>query len=317
MKDMKSLESTLVYKHLNNGDRITKMVHRSLQEGRILKKEDLEEAFLIINKNFKFTLKYKVLDAFAKGDIVLLFSPKDVRLPTCLPFFLTKNNNRAVAVVLVDMYGHENQSNGNVEIDAKKLYTMMEGAYNALMYYHYHYSLGKRNVIITSGSAIYANMFARVLNKKYALNTDTAKSAKVTFLTSKFFMINVLGMADGDIVTNYAMKNAINANPVLLRELDEAVPEDAYKNLGTFLAVLEGHEYGIRLGGLTVRGFMERFIEMYDASALLSLEHFVYFMYTVSSVLNGAYINNQHILEDIVEKDGFKIYNDMTRLESN
>jgi hypothetical protein len=50
---------------------------------------------------------------------------------------------------------------------------------------------------------------------------------------------------------------------------------------------------------------------MYDHSALLSLEYFPYFLYNVLSVTNGAYINNQYVLEDIIEKHGPKLYADV------
>ncbi|WP_171567728.1 hypothetical protein, partial [Brevibacillus sp. MCWH] len=73
-------------------------------------------------------------------------------------------------------------------------------------------------------------------------------------------------------------------------------------------------ELSLKMDDLTVRGYLEKFISMYDASALLALEHFAYFIYNVISVVNGAYINNQYILEDIVEKYGPKLYVEMVNL---
>jgi hypothetical protein len=54
---------------------------------------------------------------------------------------------------------------------------------------------------------------------------------------------------------------------------------------------------------------------MYDASALLALEAFPYFLYNVMSVTNGAYINNQYVLEDIVEHNGAKMYADLINMD--
>lgn len=311
----KSIEDTFVYKHLNGANGLSDNVFKAMKEGKILNKANLEEAFLIINKNFKFPLKYKVMEAFDRGDIVLLFSPPSIRIPTCMPFFLTKTqDNRVVSVVCVDIYGKMNMENGNVTIDAKKLYCMMEGAYIARLYYYQHNQIAKRNIIISAGSSIYANMFTRVLNKKYALNVDKTKMHKVLFLASKFFMINVLGMDDNEIVYNYALRNCVNANQFLIKQVNSALSTEDYSSLSTFIVAISKQETGIGLTDLATRSYLELFITMYDPSTLLGLEYFPYFAYNIIAVSNAAYINNQHVLEDIVDKQGPKIYVDLTTI---
>lgn len=308
----KSLETTYTYQLLNRSNAIGMGVMKALKEGTILTKANLEEAFMIINKNFKFPLKFKILEEVEKGDIVLVYSPDNVRIPLSMPFFLTKNaHGKIVSVVVVDSYGKMDKETKNVNIDAKKLYCIMEAAHLARVYYYHSHELAKRNVVITNGSSIYSNMFSRVLNKKYALNVDKNKLHKVIFLASKFFLINILGMSDNEMTVNYAMKNCVGGNPYILKEVNDILEKEDYKDLATFVQALTKPELNIGLGDLTVRGYLEQFINMYDASALFSLEYFPYFMYNVLSVTNGAYINNQYILEDIVEKHGAKLYTDM------
>ena len=53
---------------------------------------------------------------------------------------------------------------------------------------------------------------------------------------------------------------------------------------------------------------MESYINIYDASMLLALENFSYFNYNIISVLNSTYVNNYHILKQIVGKDGQSLY---------
>lgn len=316
MHGYKSLEKTFIYQHLNNSNGITKAVVSALKKGTMLSKANMEEAFLIINKNFKFPLKYKVLDAIDNGGIRMVFAPHGDRLPTCMPFFLTKGrDNRVVAVVLIDTYGRIDDETKNVAIDPKKLYCLLESAYLAKVYYHHVSEVYKRTTIIKSGSAIYANMFSRVLNKKYALNVDKIKHHKILFLASKFFLINILGLPDNDITANYAMKNCLGGNPYILQEVNDAVDTEAYENLSTFIEALTLPVLSLGMSDLTVRGYLEQFINMYDASALLALEYFPYFVYNVISVVDGAYINNQYILEDIVDKDGAKIYQDLITVD--
>lgn len=308
----KSLEDTFIYKHLNSSDGISKGALSALTQGIPLSKANVEEAFFIINKNFKYPLKLKVMEAVEDGLIKLVYSPSKTRLPTCLPFFLTKDNSgRIVAVVLVDMYGKLNTETSIVNIDAKKLYCIMESALLARAYFTHAQEISKRSIIINSGSSIYSNLFTRVLNKRYALNVDKSKMNKVLFLASKFYMINVLGLSNNESVMNYAIKNCPNANPFSLKEINDMVADEDYKDLSTFIAKLKDPELGLGFKDLTVRGYLESYITMYDASALLALEHFSYFLYTIMSVVNGAYLNQQYVLEDIVDRHGAKIYADL------
>lgn len=313
---MKSINDTFIYKHLNRENGLTTGIQQALQEGKVLNKNNVEEAMLIINKNFKYPLKFKVLEALDKGDIVLLYSPEKVRIPTCLPFFLTKGaSGKVVAIVLVDMYGKMNPDTGVVTIDPKKLYCMMEGAYLGITYFYHANDISKRNIIITAGASIYSNMFTRVLNKRYALNVDKSKMQKVLFLATRFYTLNMLGMNDGEMAVNYAIKNIPNANPFSLRELDSLMQPEDYTDLSTFILALTRPELNLGFKDLTVRGYLESFITMYDGSALFALEYFPYFIYNIISVVNGAYINNQYIMEDIVDRYGAKIYTDLLSFE--
>jgi|HigsolmetaAR203D_1030402.scaffolds.fasta_scaffold02397_6 hypothetical protein len=308
----KSAESTFVYRNLNSGDALSLAVLNIIQNGIPLTKINLEEAFIIINKNFKYPLKLKVLEAVEDGTIRLIYSPAKTRVPTCLPFFLTKDQSgKIVAFVLVDLYGRLNPDTMVVNIDPKKLYTIMEAALLAITYHQRHREISKRNIIITNGALIYSNMFARVLNKKYALNADKSRLHKVQFLASKFYMLNVLGLEDNDITLNYALKSVPNGNVFQLREVNSAFDDKNYEDLGTFIKGLTDPNLNLGLKDLTVRGYLEAFITMYDGSALFALELFPYFVYTVNSVINGAYLNNQYVLEDIVDKHGAKIYVDL------
>lgn len=312
----KSLNDTFIYQNLNSNGSITKVISKVLQTGKILSIKNLEETFLIINKNFKFPLKYKVIEEVENGNIRLVFSPDNMRMTTCMPFFLTRNNaGEVIAVVLVDIYGNMNKDNGNITIDPKKFYTILESAYLAKLCYLYGDQISTRNVIITNGSSIYSNMFTRVLNKKYALNVDKNKMQKVLLAASKFYLINLLGLKDTEMTLNYALKNCVNGNMFLLKEFNDLFSVEDFKDFSTFIKALSKPEMGLQLKDLSVRNYLEQFIHMYDASALLALESFPYFLYNVNAVTNGAYLNNQYILEDIVDNNGPKIYADLMNID--
>lgn len=310
---IKSLESTYIYSNLNKANGLTTNIASLLSEGFNVTKEQIEEPLMIINKNFKYPLKHEVLNDFEEGKIIIRCGTKS-RIPTCMPFFLTKLGGQVVAIVVGDIYGTFDEETNTLKIDPKKLYCIMEAAFLAKVIYFNSDRVATTSEIFARGSSIYSAMFTRVLNKKYALNVDKTKMHKVLMLSSKFFMINIMGAKDGDMVFNYAIKNCSNGNIYSLKEADAAVKPEAYNNIESFINELANNKaLGLNFKGLTVRGFIESYMNMYDASALLALESFPYFVYAVNCVINGAYINNQYILEDLVGNDGAKLYTALSK----
>lgn len=312
---LKSLNSTFIYNHLNRSNGITDNIAGLLSKGKVITPKQLEEPLMIIMKNFKFPLKFKIMNAVNDGTIQIRYAV-GTKLPTCIPFFLMNGpSGKPISVVSVDIYGSYDEDTDSVRIDPKKLYCMLEAAYLARLIYIKQKQLVTRSTILSGGSDIYSAMFTKVLNKKYSLNIDKSKMHKVLFLSSKFYLINILGLIDSDMVFNYAIKNCPNGNLYTLKEINDIVPNNAYDNLETFITALKDPQLSLGFKDLTVRGYLEAFINMYEASNLLSLESFPYFLYNVISVTNGGYINNQYILEDIVGNTGGKIYNDLLVLD--
>lgn len=305
----KSLQDSFVYRHLNSSNRIQEAVAEIIKGGKVLDKNNLEQAFLTINKSFKYTLKRNVMEAYEQGEIVLMYSPDRVKLPTGLPFFLFKGNDgRPKAIVAVDIHGNLNKETGDVTIDAKKLYVTMEAAYIALQHFKKVQTFSKRTDVLTLGSNIYANMFARCLNKKYALNVDKVKLHKVQFIAAKFFIMSIMQYDNEEIANNYAAKVCIGANPLILEDVGRTVMVEDLTDLSKLIDVLKRPELNLGMADLTVRGFLEMFINMYHHSSILALELFPYFMYNINSAVHGAYINNQYMLEDVIDKVGAKLY---------
>lgn len=314
---VKPLSDTFTYSIFNKGDAINKTIMSIMKDGHTITKNDIAQAILTIEKNFKYPTKHKVLEMFDKGYIILKYAPVNVKLPTAMPFFLIRGGSGPddiKAVVSVDLYGTRDKDNGTVTIDPKKLFTLMESAYFAILYHVRHNELVRKTSIIADGSSAYAHMFARVLNKKYALNVDKTKYNNVIFLASKFYLINILGRENDEVATNYALNNCVNGNAVIIREFDSMLPDTVFNSLHDLISYMGAPDGELRFPSLTTRGYIEQYIIMYDASALLSLEYLPYFIYTIQAAHNRAFINNQNIIEDIIEKSGPRMYVDLTRV---
>ena len=161
------------------------------------------------------------------------------------------------------------EDDGSYNCDEYKLKASLESCFMALKFVELQNS--PKLVapnIVRPASKIYSFIIAECINRKHSIKLDPDTFNQVLFIASKFY-------------TNIA---------TVLQKLAQ-IPE--LKN---------------RLGNLTVSNFMESYINIYDASMLLALENFSYFNYNIISVLNSTYVNNYHILKQIVGKDGQSLY---------
>ena len=134
------------------------------------------------------------------------------------------------------------------------------------------------NVLIAQGSTLYANMFVKPINKRFNVHTDRERENKILFLAAKFYLKNVLGLQNNEIVFNNAMKACKGGNPFILKELDALIPDEAFTDLGTFIEALKNDNLNLGLIGLSARGYLELFI------SLIRLSKSLFFRYNAFGV---------------------------------
>ncbi len=314
VKPAKSVRNTFLYGVMNKASYLDKSLKTIISKGKKLTVDDLQYEVNTINKYYKFPMKKSVLDAFTNGTLVPMVLPvgSNEKMAASVPFLLFPNKGSIGAYVFIDNYVQYTKSSDTYTIDPRKFYCLLESAYMAILIQKNYLVLARSNVIASEGSAIFAHMFIRVLNRKYALNIDRRAYAKVLFLAAKFFMINQMGMDPGSpIVFNYALKASDADSPIMMREIDERFEESkAYVDINTFISFLKvnAHLISQSLAELTLRDYLTDYVNMYQSTSIFALEHFSYFMFLVDSVILGAYLNNQAVLEDIIGKSGAKLY---------
>ena len=304
-----------------NGNYLTKMITTAMSKGRILKYDELLYEVTNINKYFKYPLKRAVMDAFKEGILQPVVLPPGIneKVPTSVPFILVPVKGNIGAMVFIDNYKSYSEKDDVYNIDPKKLYCLLESAFMGIIIQKNYKVLFNNNIINTEAASIYAHTFIRVLNRKYALNVDKRAYAKMLYLAAKFFMVCELGLDPlSESVSNYAFKVSEAESPFLVREVDAKFKPEDYKDLGAFINAIKTNAYLIThsLSELTVRDYITDYVGMYHSSAIFALEHFAYFTFMVDSVILGAYLNNQAILEDIVGKSGAKVYSLLTTYQN-
>ena len=313
---MNNITDTFIFGYLNKNNHLMNTVADVVKNGVTLKYENLSGAFSIINRNFKYGLKNTVIDAVKKGNIKMMINPNGPIPPTVMPYFLISVNGKKQAVVVLDnIISNYDKETGYCDVNnIKQLYCLLESAYIGLLCNN-NPSIVTKSAIISNGSAIFADMITKVFNKEYALNIDRNRSNIITFLASKYFIVNILGLPNDDKCEYYAYKNCMSPNKMLISAITDQIPDSAYDDISSFiLAISENKEISDYLPGLSVRSFIQQMMMMYNPAILFSLESLPYFLFNIISVSMGANLNKQKILEPIVEKRSTLIYLELTRL---
>lgn len=318
-KNIKSIRDTFLYSSMNKAGYMDKLISNAVKKGKVLTPSDLAYEVNTISKFYKYADKENVLKAFSSGILkpVVLPPKTEERIPLSVPFMLSMSGRQIVAYVFIDNFTTSNKD-GSFSIDPKKLYCLLEAGYIATKIQQAYLVISRNSVLAVEGATIFAHMFTRVLNKKYALNVDKRAYSKVLYLAAKFFLVNQLGFDPlSDNTTNYAMKVAEINNTIMVNELDHAFPAEAFNDLAAFITTMHNNAFQITqsLANLTTRDYITDYVQLYQGSSLFALEHLSYFIFMINSVVLGAYLNNQAVLEDIMGKSGVKIYNFISNLQ--
>lgn len=306
---VRSIKDRFLYKE-SNGDKI---MSAYISKAAIATPDQLQYPLGVIERYFKFPLKVKVIQAFKNGTLKLYYSPPAYanKIPVSLPFRLFQERGAIKAAVFFDNHVKLNTKDKSLEIDPKKLYCYMEGAYVAIMFQNSFKVLCHDAAILTELCSIYAHMITRVFVKRFALNVQQKAQDKVLFLAAKFFMISLLGLNNDSQTFNYALKISSNLTPPIVRELDDTIETDKYEGIDKFIDALAQFNYLINpaLSGYSVRAFVEDFVNMYGSIALYAIEDVEYLLFNVLAAMNGGFLNKQFAFDAIINNNSNKIYN--------
>ena len=307
------LSNSYEWSILNKGGQATDKVAAAIKSGTQVMPSDMQIVFSKLRNRLKSPLMTKISEAIANGSIQMVYTPETLRIPLYLPFILVGDpgTKKTTGLVFLSICGATHEDDGSYNCDEYKLKASLESCFMALKFVELQNSpkLVAPN-IVRPASKIYSFIIAECINRKHSIKLDPDTFNQVLFIASKFFLKSVMGCTQGEEqIDTYAMYNCTNPNLVAIRRVTDQFEDKDYTNIATVLQKLaQIPELKNRLGNLTVSNFMESYINIYDASMLLALENFSYFNYNIISVLNSTYVNNYHILKQIVGKYGQSLY---------
>lgn len=292
----KTISSSYIFKSFNNVESI-----QMAMNGQLLGQKELAEQMMMIQKYIKSPFKMKILSALQDGTIKLRYV-KDLALVQ-MPFILGADGS---INILVSSYGRMRED-GMVSVDYRKLYTLMECGYIAKKFISNYERYRNDSILIKNGAEIYSNMFVKPINRRFNLHLDRNRENTLLFLAAKFYLKNVLGLKNNDIIFNTAMSVCKAGNHILLQEADSVIPDSAYVDLKSFFNELKEDKLNLGLKNIQLRDYLSDYLALYNSSATFSLEMMPYFLYVINAGISSMGLVNNYALEDIVEKGGAKI----------
>lgn len=313
-----TLNDSYIYSMFNVNKTVTARINDAYKHGDILDSSYIEEQILQLKRTRISPLIDGVLSAFENGDIILIYS-NSVKIPQAVPFVVIKSNNKNKAIIFINNYGTI-VDNGNVSggkflnIPMKDLYVLMEGAYLALNYYENMTTIKRSVGLMKLSSNIYTSMMMRILNKEFALSLDQDLYNNISYVISRFYLEKIWECENNDLIFNYACSNILNINKVSMKLTDDqyiSAKINSISDLINFISKLSP-----RLEKLTMRYFTECYINTYRTPAILGMDVFPYFLFTLSASYMGSFLVNQPIINDIIKniKNSNIFYNELTKI---
>lgn len=311
-----NLNDSYQWKTLNHNNALTNRIQEAIKNGERVGLDRITTVMLQLKNRIKSAISTQMIEAINDGRITLIYCP-NIKIPVYLPFIVTQMGPNTVGgVVFLNVVGVDSASDTELFMDARKFKVVLESCYISMCIR----SLGespklRSTALLRSGSKIYSGMVTDCINRKHSIKLEPNIYNSLIYLTSRYYIGTMLGFRssmDPEAMRNYCLYHCKNADILEMNKIISRFEEPDFDDIAKFINKLKDvPEFQKRMGKLTVSNFLESYVNMYNASALLALENFNYFLYNILSVNESTYVNNYPILKNIVADDGRKIYADL------
>lgn len=293
-----SIEDSYIYKSFNASNSLIQKIVKYLKTSVALDKSYFEEQYMQMKRTSISPLSRRVIEAYDAGKIELLYS-RETKIGTSIPFIVRKNEKGQVVVTIFISTFSVLDKNDNLTIPVKQIYALMESAYVALQLQTYPANITRNVSLMKLCASTYVEMLMRILNKEYALTLDKPLYDKVTYSLKKFFLTNIWNYPNKDLIESYA-----STDLKFIEELDLSLTKQAYndveiKDINDLLNFIK--TLSPRMKDLNTRYFIERYVNTYHGSSILSIDYLPYVFFVIINILLGSFLISQAALNDIIK----------------
>lgn len=310
-----AMSDSFIYGLFNASGEIQTRILKALKEGIVLDKSYIEEQIIQIEKTRISPLVPKVMEAFNDGIIRLVYwKSATQKMTKSVPFVIHKSPNGPVVSIFVSSFGKLVADDLQLDIPMKNLYILMESAFLAFHFHTRPQVLTRNSQLMKITNEIYVNMFMRVLNRDYALSLDVSLHDKISFAISKFFLKRIWDIDNTDIINNIALQVTTEKKMEVLIPIAEEFDAKNVETIEDLFAFLK--DISPRMNALTVRYFVERYLNTYGGSSVLCIDYLPYVIFAIDNTIVGGFLLNQNTLSDIVKntRDIRKFWPELAKL---
>lgn len=324
-----TLNDSYQWSQLNVNGAMNTKIKTILDKGEVISMDRMPTAMLQFKNRIKSPVSSNIINRIEQGSIVMIYSP-EVKIPVYLPYIITKSGSDIKGIIFLNALdpstnradGSSSTTDNELFVNANKLKVSLESCYFSLCIREMGNSPKLRSTtIIKSGSKIYSYLLTECINRKHAIKLDETVYNSLLYIFSRYYVGTMIGCRhsmEPETMRNYCLYNCKNTDIISMNKILSEFGDSDFDNIAVLINKIKTvPEFNKRLGDVTVSNFLESYINMYNASMLLGLEVFDYFLYNIISVNDSTYINNYPILKNIVGQDGRKIYSDMVVATSN
>jgi flagellin-specific chaperone FliS len=308
-----SIEDSYIYKSFNSANSLQENLIKYLRTGVALDTSYFEEQYVQMKK-FPFSpITKNVMDAFENGDIEILYS-REAKVSKSLPFIIRRGaNGKIIATIFIASVSALDKGD-NLTIPVRQLYALMESAYVALEMQKNQMKIQRNVGIMRICKDIYAQMMLRIFNRLYNIALDRTLYDKVHYCIAKFFLTNVWEYPSKDTIEQYAkvdLKDIDSSELSMLQMQYDGAEIKNFEQLVLFIKTLSP-----RMADLSVRYFIQQFINMYHGGAIMAVDYLPYVFYVIINVKLGSFLIGQGALTDIVKntKNTEKFYTELAKI---
>lgn len=307
-----SLSKSYQWNIMNSSDAITNRIASVMKDGTQVTSEQISSTLKTIQNRLRSPLMTQITESLKTGKLVMVYADQ-IKVPLYLPFLIIQPSKGSFVGVVFLNHCECALGENEYNVDARKLKVALESCYLALRMVEMDSANSTKLIqpaIVRPATKIYVHSIIECINKRFSIKLDQTVYNQVIFMVSRFFIGTTLGYnPDSTTMENFCLYNCVNPDLHSIRMVnDQFVPED-FENIATFITKLASiPELKGRLGKLTVNGFVESYINTYNAPMTLAMESFQYLVFNIISVLQTTYVNNYRMLKNIVGDDGNKLY---------
>lgn len=293
-----SLSDSFIFNELNRSSNASTTIVKAMRTGTKLDRSYIEEQYIQAKRTRISPLVDEVLEAFDNEEIVLIYN-KQVRVSTAIPFVVMHNAGKTHAYIFISDFSGITKDGEALNIEMKRLYTLMETAYIGKIFYTFPNKFKKSGALLKIMANAYASMGMRIFNKEFALSLDKDVYDRVNYCMARFFLENMMEIKNVQVSHAYAVACCLNASKMSLEVVGKEYSDveiEKIDKLIKFVATISP-----KMSKLNFRYYFERWISTYGTSACLSIDSVPYLYFVIINVLLGVFLVNTTTLNDLIK----------------